>query len=134
MTDYLVRFSLTVPADNASDAVDSVIDLFVEKGLRDWVYRVDDPTAAPGTDSLIGFFDGYGDPVDVEALLAEGESQAPATPEQVDAVTSELPVADETSDAELEALAESLNQDHEEPTPSIEDQALASVREHSTTE
>jgi hypothetical protein len=107
VTDYLVRFSLTVPAGSPGDAVDSVIDLFTEKGLRDWVYRVDDPTAAPNTDSLIGFFDGYGEPVDMEALLAAGDA-TPAIPDVADDADAEV------SDTELIDLAESLNQSNEE--------------------
>lgn len=100
-TEYLVRFSLRVKADNPGDAVDGVVDLFVEKGLRDWVYRVDDP-AATGADSLIGFYDGYGDPVDVDQLLADIEEEPVAIP-----VSSVEPVPAE-SDDELLAEAQAL--------------------------
>jgi hypothetical protein len=131
MPDYIVRFSLKVSAEDPGVAVDGLVDLFTEKGLRDWVYRVDNPDAAPDEDALIGFFDGYGDPMDVAALLAEHELDD----SDHGTIVVELPSpAPDAEDVELHELAESLNQANEEPVPSIEEQALAGVPEYSDPE
>jgi hypothetical protein len=107
VTEYVVRFSLRVTADGPGDAVDGVVDLFVEKGLRDWVYRVDDPSETNSEKALVGFFDGYGDPVDVDELLSQVGEPAP-----IPVQTAELPdpPAISDDDADLLAEAESLNQ------------------------
>lgn len=98
--EYLVRFSVKVTSDSPANAVDLVIDGFVEQGLRNWIWRVDDPAAPDGTDSIIGFYDGYGELVDIDKVLAEDSE---------DSNEDEPKTTDAEDDSELLDLAKDLN-------------------------
>jgi hypothetical protein len=132
--EYLVRFSLRVSADNPGDAVDGVVDLFVEKGLRDWVYRVDNPSLE-GPEAVVGYFDGYGVPVDVAELLAQSEQIDPIPVGGIVAAASDdgPRVTDDPDDDDVELLAEaeSLNQANDKPVPSNAELMDESIREYS---
>jgi hypothetical protein len=108
---YIVRLVMKVdaPKGEPDTAVGNFVDLLTANGLRDWVFRVEDQH----TGDVLGYFDGYGDPVEIQVTTPTEEPPAPepvgatpATPEQpapAQAATTE-------SDESLVALAESLNE------------------------
>ena len=97
---YIVRLVMKVdaPRGEPDTAVANFVDLLVANGLREWVFRVED--IDNGT--VLGYFDGYGDPVDIT------QQQAPAPAEEAPEQAAEPEAAE--SDEALEALAESLNE------------------------
>lgn len=100
---YIVRLVMKVeaPADQPDTAVTNFVDLLVANGLREWVFRVEDID----TGEVQGYFDGYGDPVEIQpAAPTEAPSESAETAE-------EQPAGDQAeSDESLVALAESLNE------------------------
>jgi hypothetical protein len=127
---YIVRLVMRVEASPHSpqDAVTNFVDLLVGNGLRDWVYRVEDIE----TGDVIGYYDGYGDEVEINTaeaapapqretptpgIVAPDSVEASASPGPASRPVEDVPLpteqdpAEAQSDAELLALAESLNQD-----------------------
>lgn len=95
---YLVRLAITVEADGPEDAVIDFVEALTSQGTRKWAYRVEDPE---DPDVIYGYYDGYGEEIDIDAALAESEGGK----------VVDLPLPeDETgsSDAELFALARDL--------------------------
>lgn len=118
MTEYAVRITWpNMNAENAEEAVLDAVELMVAKGMREWIYRVDDSETARANggvnnDSLVGYFDGWGDPVDHEAIIAQAEAEeaaAAAAGEAAPPGEPEQAINDE-SDAGLLELAASLNE------------------------
>lgn len=122
-----MRLILRVASDSAEQAAPTFIAHLVENGLTDWVYQVCDPD----TMEPLGYFDGFGLPVDVEeSQPAEAKApEAPETPDP-DPAPVQTPVqtdgeTDGETDADLLALAQHLNdadappaeQPVEQPTP-----------------
>lgn len=105
-TSYMVRLVMRVDGtpDEPESAVINFIEMMVQNGLRDWVYRVEDDDS-----KVLGYFDGYGDAVEMAPgqPTTVGETVANWTPAEADE-----PVSDDES---LMALAESLN--NEDSTP-----------------
>lgn len=111
---FYVRIAFTMDADDPGDAAAGVVDLFTEKGLRDWIYQVDD------TDNKkIGYFNGWGEPVDTDLVDAAAATlrndpapensaleDAPLEPSTLDDDTN-----DDVDDDDLERFADSLNQE-----------------------
>lgn len=94
---YIVRLVMRVDAKpgQPDDAVASFVEMMTSNGLRDWVYRVETLDG-----EILGYYDGYGDPVD---LATAPDAQATDQPDQTAVETQP------ESDSELVALAESLN-------------------------
>lgn len=125
---YQVRLAFNMDSESPGDAVEDVIDTFVEKGFRDLVYVVADASG-----KQIGYFNGWGEQLDVSAVEERAAQlrAVPAAPstlddesgddwEQAAQESAETEPAqlhrelaatqhDEVDDAELEHLAESLN-------------------------
>lgn len=80
---HIVRLVVKVDADDASDAVLEFVDVLIASGLRNWAYRVESLSG-----EVEGYFDGYGNPVDIDSL----------TPK----------IANRDDEDDLEAFAESL--------------------------
>lgn len=91
--EFIVRLVMKVDAAVPEAAVTEFVDLLVANGLREWVYRVE--SVEDG--EILGYFDGFGQPVDIHATTAEASTEPPA----------------EDSDEALEKLAESLNEQQE---------------------
>lgn len=79
MSKYLVRFASSAETDSPGEAVDLICREFSDKGVRAWVYRVDDPD----TLQTIGYYDGWGNEVNLDALT----EVADALTEVVEAVS-----------------------------------------------
>lgn len=96
---YIVRLVMKVdaPKGEPDSAVAAFVDNLTANGLREWVFRVEDID----TGDVLGYYDGYGDPVDL--------SQAPAAPD-APAEAAAPAESEAQSDEALEALAESLNE------------------------
>lgn len=101
---YIVRLVMKVdaPKGEPDTAVGNFVDLLVANGLREWVFRVEDIN----TGDVLGYFDGYGDPVDVTAKPAEEPAEEPVNASETGETADGAPESDEA----LEALAESLNE------------------------
>lgn len=100
MPEYSVRLVLRVAAESPDKAAPTFITHLVENGMTDWVYQVCDPDDDM---KVIGYFDGFGLPVEVDALA---KPEAPAVP----APAEQTPVQTET-DGELLSLAQELNEE-----------------------
>lgn len=110
--DYICRLVMRVPGDTPGDAPVAFVRHLVEGGLVTWIFRVEDVE----THEILGYFDGNGIPVDIEAIMAEADEDVSiedvslpdissmATPFQVTVDTNP------PSDEELNSLAESLNE------------------------
>lgn len=100
LDQYIVRLVMKVdaPKNEPDSAVRAFVDNLVANGMREWVFRVEDIH----TGEVLGYFDGFGDPVDISTPVP-----SPEEPAQEQAAEPE-PAAGE-SDEDLEALAESLN-------------------------
>lgn len=57
---YRVLIAMFLKAPSAADAVAGMVDLFTEKGLRNWTYRAD-LVQADQVFELAGFYDGFGE-------------------------------------------------------------------------
>lgn len=111
MPNYSVRLVLRVAAESPDKAPPTFITHLVEDGMTDWVYQVCDPDDDM---KVIGYFDGYGIPVNVDKL-GTPETPSKLTPEQT-------PVQTEgEDDTELLSLAQELN-DQDEPADPTEPQ------------
>lgn len=118
-SDYHVHLGFKMSSESPGDAVQDVIDTFVEKGFRDLVYVVSDIA----TSEPLGFFNGWGEPIEtsvVEAAAArlrsdpeEPQSDAASTVDDETESTygSDEPDEQAKADADdaLERLAEQLN-------------------------
>lgn len=104
--DYIVRLVMRVEADDTDPAQAALkfVDLMVENGLRDWVYRVEDNS----TGDIMGYYDGWGNVVDINSPVEVTEPPVEDVPLPSD--PPEANPAEVESDAELLALAESLNE------------------------
>lgn len=110
MPEFSVRLVIRVAADEPEKAVPTFITHLVENGMTDWVYQVGNPD----TGEVIGYFDGFGLPVNVDDLPSGRDQQE--TPEPQEQAQEQTPVQT-TNDQELLALAERLNDEPAEPTP-----------------
>ena len=99
---YMVRLVMKVNGkpDEPESAVINFVEMLVQNGMRDWVYRVESEDST----KVLGYFDGYGDPVD---MTPPGTTEPDAAPVET---SPEQPVE---SDESLVALAESLNESSE---------------------
>lgn len=116
-TDYHIRLAFRVSSESPGDAVQDMIDILVERGLRDHVYVVDDIR----TERRVGFFNGYGEQIDDETVRAAADAvrqadEAELTPEpdtveanESDSPDPEHPANATPDDDELEQLADMLN-------------------------
>jgi hypothetical protein len=95
--------------EDAGDAVQALVDAFTEKGLRDWLYRVDDPK----TGRMIGYFNGWGERVDTTLVEQAAEAIRNSKNNEVsdvsEAALPEPEPVEETDDSDLEQYAEELN-------------------------
>jgi hypothetical protein len=68
MTDddpkFVVRLGMSSNSPDASSAVRSLVDSLTDRGLRHWIYRVEEYE----TGTIVGFFDGYGLENTLEAI------------------------------------------------------------------
>lgn len=100
-SEFIVRLVMKVDAqaDQPWKAVSNFVDLLTSNGLRDWVYRVENIDSG----EIVGYFDGYGEAVDIQ------------TPVENEVTDVQLPAeqnpAEVQDDAALMALADSLNED-----------------------
>lgn len=113
----IVRLVMRVDQENPSDAVEDFIQNIVENGLREWIYRVEDSE----TGDVFGYYDGYGNETDMEALLVDAETKATNAEATAEEIPSTMDIGDYVPDKELLALAQELNQgdlnsDNPEPT------------------
>lgn len=128
---YHVRLAFNMDAETPSDAVQDVVDLITEGGLRNLVYVVDNTEAG----ERVGYFNGWGETLDTEAVEARaaqararnGAQIAPSVGDESytegdedgtsgqdrDSYTDDQDRDSYTvsDDTELEQLAESLNQE-----------------------
>ena len=120
MTDYFVRLAATMEGEDAADAVLALIDRITEKGMRDWLYRVDDKA----TGEMVGYFNGWGEQVDTDVvhqateairLAADAETAQLGQEASEDEATEDEPDTTDSdttdSDDQLVEYAESLNQE-----------------------
>lgn len=100
---YIVRLVMKVdaPPKQPDTAVVNFVDLLTANGLRDWVFRVEDIESG----QVLGYYDGYGDPVEIQPA-PEAPTEAPAAEVEQPTDTPDQPESDES----LVALAESLNE------------------------
>src|SRR4051812_21164211 len=117
MPDYSVRLVLRVSADSPDRAAPTFIAHMIENGFTDWVYQICDPDDDM---KVIGYFDGFGLPVDVDKLHAASADEPEPAPPAV-----QTPVQTEETDAELLTLAQDLNDAdappaEQQPTPATE--------------
>ena len=67
--DYICRLVMRVQGDEDTpgEAATEFVRYLVEGGLITWIFRVEDPETA----DILGYFDGNGNEVDMDAILAE---------------------------------------------------------------
>lgn len=70
--------------------------------MTDWVYQVCDPETA----EILGYFDGFGLPVNVDEL-----GPAPQVDNEPEHIEEQTPVQTGESDAQLLTLAQQLNEE-----------------------
>lgn len=99
---FIVRLVMRVEAINIRDAVPAFLDTLIDKGMRHWVYRVEDPE----TNEVLGYFDGHGTPVELEALLEVGTTEDAESADEDDASDADEAAPEGESDEELLAVAE----------------------------
>lgn len=121
---YVVRLVMEVLAENPADATQEFVDKLVERGLRDWVYRVENSIDG----EILGYFDGFGMPVDLSKM---NETEDIMTPEALFAqATQEQQEAGMDADwhsaryRELLVAHNFLPEPEPEPEPVVEDVQL----------
>lgn len=114
---YLVRLVMALDAAGPADAVDTFVEMIVENGLVNWIYRVE---AGDSSGVILGYFNGHGEPVDVDALL---ETDPDAQPEPNKEDQTPIQTAEPgNDDAALLDLATSISEPATEEQPQDEPQ------------
>lgn len=110
---YMVRLSMVVDGTDPGDAAMAFVDRLVDRGMRDWVYTVHENTEQQ---EPLGYFDGYGLPLDISQLanIAAVSDEADEPTESEVTTTEDTPAV---QDVELPA----------EQSPSDDDDALLAV-------
>ena len=101
MAKFAVRWAFEIEADTPDEAVRLMIQQFVENGMINWLYRVDDETG------VVGYYNGHGDEYDPATGRPLGE------PEEQDSVA--VTPSDNGSEDLLEHARQQSNAAQPEP-------------------
>jgi hypothetical protein len=96
----IVQLAIKVAGDTGELAVSNFIDILVEKGLREWLYRVEDPE----TGELLGLYNGYGDAADIPSVVEQEGAPVLSTDDELLRLAEELNETDEAQ-ATVDAAA-----------------------------